>query len=88
VLNAITDVHAAVDAPLWVLAGPSGTCLLGVAPTPASESGAFAAALRVAPERVLPTRHQPTTSHKYQNMTRIAATGGNVSGSHPAWDPV
>jgi hypothetical protein len=87
VRNATIDVQAAVKAPLWVLAGPSGTCLLGIAPTPTRESGVFAAAHRVAPERVLPTRHQPT-SHKYQNMTRIAAAGGSVSGSHPAWDPV
>ncbi len=25
---------------------------------------------------------------KYQHMTRIAVNGGDVSGSHPAWDPV
>ena len=29
--------------------------------------------------------HNSTT---YQEMTRIAATGGDHSGSHPAWDPV
>ena len=28
------------------------------------------------------------TCKKYQHMTRIAANGGDVSGSHPAWDPV
>lgn len=25
---------------------------------------------------------------KYQHMTRIAVNGGDVSGSHPDWDPV
>jgi len=29
--------------------------------------------------------HNSTT---YQEMARIAATGGDHSGSHPAWDPV
>lgn len=28
------------------------------------------------------------SSKKYQDTTRIAANGGNASGSHPAWDPV
>jgi hypothetical protein len=42
-----------------------------------------------------PKLHNPTqvgvqqvTSKKYQEMARIAATGGDQSGSHPAWDPV
>jgi len=31
---------------------------------------------------------QPIALRTYENMTRIAAAGGSVSGSHPAWDPV
>jgi hypothetical protein len=31
---------------------------------------------------------QQDTYKKYQEMARIAATGGDQSGSHPAWDPV
>jgi hypothetical protein len=28
------------------------------------------------------------TRKEYQHTTRVAAFGGNASGSHPAWDPV
>jgi len=31
---------------------------------------------------------QQVTSKNNQEMARIAATGGDQSGSHPAWDPV
>ncbi len=31
---------------------------------------------------------QQATCEMYQNKTRIAANGGDTSGSHPAWDPV
>ena len=31
---------------------------------------------------------QQVTSKQNQEMARIAATGGDKSGSHPAWDPV
>jgi len=31
---------------------------------------------------------QPDTQKKYEHTTRVAATGGSASGSHPAWDPV
>jgi len=42
-----------------------------------------------------PKRHDQTKialqqihSTTYQEMARIAANGGDHSGSHPAWDPV
>jgi hypothetical protein len=31
---------------------------------------------------------QQVTRKQNQEMARIAATGGDQSGSHPAWDPV
>jgi len=31
---------------------------------------------------------QQITSKNYMEMARIAAGGGDQSGSHPAWDPV
>jgi hypothetical protein len=31
---------------------------------------------------------QQVTGTNNQEMARIAATGGDQSGSHPAWDPV
>jgi len=31
---------------------------------------------------------QQVASKQNQEMARIAATGGDQSGSHPAWDPV
>lgn len=87
-LNAITDVHAAAKARSWALAAlPGPRQLSGVPTLPDRESGVFAGAHRAAATRVTPSKHQ-STSCKYQNMTRIAAAGGNVSGSHPAWDPV
>jgi len=88
VLNAITAVQAAAKARLWALAALLGLCRLGGVPALlVRESGAFAGAHRAAATRVTPSKHL-STSCKYQNMTRIAAAGGNASGSHPAWDPV
>jgi hypothetical protein len=54
---------------------------------PTDASGVFA--------RPRPKRHDQTKislqqihSTTYQEMARIAANGGDHSGSHPAWDPV
>jgi hypothetical protein len=88
VLNANTDVRIAPGVRLWALGGPSGCCPLSGAPTPlVHDSGVFAVAHRTAPAMAVPSEAQ-LTSQKYLNMTRFAATGGNGSGSHPAWDPV
>jgi hypothetical protein len=54
------------------LAGPSGV----------------SAGLRPKPHHPTQAAAQRVTSKKYQEMARIAVTGGDQSGSHPAWDPV
>jgi hypothetical protein len=54
----------------------------------ASASGVFA---RPQPKRFDRTKistQQVHNSTTYQEMARIAANGGDHSGSHPAWDPV
>ena len=64
-----------------------GTGLPGGVFAPADASGVFA--------RPRPKRHDQTKislqqihGTTYQEMARIAANGGDHSGSHPAWDPV
>jgi hypothetical protein len=64
-----------------------GTGLPGGVFAPTDASGVFA--------RPRPKRHDQTKislqqihSTTYQEMARIAANGGDHSGSHPAWDPV
>jgi len=66
-------------------ASAQGTRLPAGSPLPAS--GVFA--------RPRPKRHDQTKialqqihGTTYQEMARIAANGGDHSGSHPAWDPV
>jgi hypothetical protein len=82
--DVITDVQAAAEARLWVLTRLPGSRLLSGMSAQPCHDGVFArpeTAGRVAP-------HKQPVSFSYQNMTRIAAASGNVSGSHPAWDPV
>jgi hypothetical protein len=50
-------------------------------------SGVFAGP-RPKPKDLTPVATQQVTSKNNQEMARIAATGGDQSGSHPAWDPV
>jgi hypothetical protein len=56
-------------------------------PALASPSGVFAGP-RPKPYNPTQAAVQQVTSKKYQEMARIAVTGGDQSGSHPAWDPV
>ena len=87
--NSVLLAQAAVQRCAWQPAVIlQGTGLPVGTPVPASASGAFA--------RPRPKRHgltkistqQVHNSTTYQEMARIAATGGDHSGSHPAWDPV
>jgi hypothetical protein len=87
--NSVLLAQAAVQRCVWspavILQGtrvPVGT------PVPASASGVFA---RPQPKRFDQTKistQQVHNSTTYQEMARIAASGGDHSGSHPAWDPV
>lgn len=51
------------------------------------ERGVFAAARPRLREAAM-TATEQLTCKKYHNMTRIAASGDDPSGPHPAWDPV
>ena len=64
-----------------------GTGLPVGTPVPASASGVFAGPRPKRHDQAKITPKQ-LTSTTYQEMARIAATGGDHSGSHPAWDPV
>jgi hypothetical protein len=74
---------------------PRGLRLFAAAPGTCPLSGAVASltAARGELSVVRPWSHElglaaiPQVT-KYQHMTRIAANGGDVSGSHPDWDPV
>ena len=84
-LLAQAAVQRCVWSPAVILQGtglPVGT------PVPASASEV---SVRPRPKRFDHTKistQQVHNSTTYQEMTRIAATGGDHSGSHPAWDPV
>jgi hypothetical protein len=86
--NSVLLAQAAGQRCAWKLAATTqGTGLPIGVPAPASASGVFA--------RPWPKRHdqskislQQISSTTYQEMARIAANGGDHSGSHPAWDPV
>ena len=84
--NSVLLAQAADQRCAWSLAASTkGTSL--PAGVPASASGVFA--------RPRPEGHGHTkislrqiSSTTYQEMARIAANGGDHSGSQPAWDPV
>ena len=87
--NSVLLAQAAVQRCVWspavILQGtrvPVGT------PVPASASDVFA---RPRPKRLDQMKISTQQVHNcttYQEMARIAAMGGDHSGSHPAWDPV
>ena len=86
--NSVLLAQAAVQRCVWSPAAIlQGTGLPVGAFAPASASGVFA--------RPRPEGHGHTkislrqiSSTTYQQMARIAANGGDHSGSQPAWDPV
>ncbi|HEY1318900.1 MAG TPA: hypothetical protein VGF32_01580 [Streptosporangiaceae bacterium] len=86
--NSVLLAQAADQRCAWPLAASAkGTSLpIGVF-MPASASGVFA---RPRPEGHGQTKIslQQISSTTYQEMARIAANGGDHSGSQPAWDPV
>jgi len=86
--NSVLLAQAADQRCAWSLAtSTKGTGLPVGAFVPAAASDAFA--------RPRPEGHGHTkislrqiSSTTYQQMARIAANGGDHSGSQPAWDPV
>jgi hypothetical protein len=72
----------------WPLAASAqGTRMSADVPVLTSATGVFAGP-RPKPNDPTKIAVQQDNSKKYQEMARIAATGGGQSGSHPAWDPV
>jgi hypothetical protein len=57
-------------------------------PVPASASGVFARPRPKRLDQMKISTQQAHNSTTYQEMARIAANGGDHSGSQPAWDPV
>jgi hypothetical protein len=85
VLLAQAAVQRCAGSPAVILQGtsvPVGT------PVPASASGVFARPRPRRLDQMKISTQQVHNSTTYQEMARIAASGGDHSGSHPAWDPV
>jgi hypothetical protein len=91
--NNVLLSQAAGERCAWSLAVTSldailkGTGLPAGVLVPASAGDVFTAA-RPKPHEAAQITVQQIIGEKYQNMTRVAANGGDQSGSHPAWDPV
>jgi hypothetical protein len=86
--NSVLLAQAADQRCAWSLAeSTKGTGLPVGILVPASASGVFA---RPRPEGHGQTKIslQQISSTTYQQMARIAANGGDHSGSQPPWDPV
>jgi hypothetical protein len=86
--NSLFPSQAAGYRCAWPLAASAqGTRLSADVPVLTSGTGVFAGRRH---KMYDPTKLavQQVTSKQNQEMARIAATGGDQSGSHPAWDPV
>ena len=64
-----------------------GTSLPVGVRAPLGTGAAFTAARPKLPDSAEAATQQ-VTCEMYQHKARIAANGGDTSGSHPAWDPV
>lgn len=68
-------------------ASASGTGALAIM-RPCTSEGTFVPGLGQAPTQTS-VPNQQDNRKKYEHATRVAALGGNATGSHPAsWDPV
>ena len=86
--NSVLLSQAAGQRCAWPLAANAqGTRLSAGSPLPAGASGVFAGQRPKRHDQAKITPKQ-LTSTTYQEMARIAANGGDQSGSHSAWDPV
>jgi hypothetical protein len=69
-------------------AATRGIGLPGGIPAPGTNAGGLLAVSRRRPRMAGPTVAPQLASKKYQDMTHFAASSGDLSGPHPAWDPV
>lgn len=65
-----------------------GIGLPGAIPALGTNAGGLPAAGRPRPRVAGPAVAPQLACRKYQDMTRFAAHSGDLSGPHPAWDPV
>jgi len=87
-INSLLLSEAAGQQCAWPFAASvQGTRMSAGAPALAIPGGVFAGP-RPKPYHPTKVAVQQVTSKQNQEMARIAATGGDQSGSHPAWDPV
>ena len=87
-INSLLLSQAAGQRCAWPLAASAqGTRMSAGASALANPGGVFAGP-RPKPHDSTQVAVQQDTYKKNQEMARIAATSGDQSGSHPAWDPV
>lgn len=72
----------------WAFASALGACPRFREPGLLAQHRGVLAAVKLSVPRATMAVGTQITPTKYNHMTRIAATGGSVSGSPPAWDPV
>jgi hypothetical protein len=70
------------------VAATRGIGLPGGVPAPGTRAGGHLAVDRRRPRVAGPFAAPQLACKKYQGMTRFAASSGDRSGPHPAWDPV
>ena len=81
--------QSASKAGVWPqVAVTRGIGLPGGAPAPGTNAGGLLAVDRRRPRVAGPVVAPQLACKKYQDMTRFAAHSGDLSGPHPAWDPV
>ena len=74
--------------PDWAFTSALGACPRSDEPSLLAQHRGALAAAKLSVPRATMAVGTPITPTKYNHMTRIAAAGGSVSGSPPAWDPV
>jgi hypothetical protein len=87
----LAALDAASPGDVWATvhrgANASGTGALAIM-RPCTSDGTFVPGLGQAPTQTS-VPNQQDNRKKYEHATRVAALGGNATGSHPAsWDPV
>jgi hypothetical protein len=89
VKNGMIPGQPASSAGAWPrTAATRGIGLPGGVPAPGTNAGGLLAVDRRRPRLAGPAVAPQLASKKYQDMTRFAAHSGDLSGPHPAWDPV